>query len=492
MNQSHLFNPNGDECGAALLLSIRPQHAARIFDGQKKFELRKALPKKRFARVYLYESGGRGIVGCFDAGRVIHRPLDDLWESVGEHATTRERFDAYFGSWQKGYAIEVLAPLKFSRPLRPPELKDAIPTFTAPQSFLLLQPGEGLFNVLEEKRNEHLGNRSIRLERIRPENRDCFIEIVTEEISRNYDEITQGFAESLIKLDALGEDPNGIFTISKEVYSAYDAQHGLIGFTTLTFKLGGAAKTGPTILFPDYRGKGYGTSLRSKVVELAKQRGLRKLYCTCPDTELPVIRHLLGNGYRVEAHLTAHYRPRHGELVFGMRLDTKDNDYPAAPKRRSLKAVITPPTSFPDGILTSAAQQLLSEAGYPVDGNKAAMLVRRAKDEQSKPYESKPISMICMARDSQCVGLMILIPKRGGATKGILAASTSNRDSIAQLLSAGEKGQRDRGRRKLYFAQPLNDQYLIDIMIRSGYQAEGLLKQPYKPGLDALVMSKHI
>lgn len=490
MTQNHLFTPQLGEPPPILLLSIKSLHADRIFKGEKHFELRKTLPKKRFGRVYLYESGGRGIVGCFDAGNVVQYPVDELWRAVGERATTRERFDAYFRGWKKGYAIEILSPLKFSQPIFPPALRDAEPSFTAPQSYLLLPHTETLYGVLEERRREQLGRRAIRLERIGPADHQSFVSLVTSEICRNYDEITPDFAGMLLRLDSLGEDPNGIFTTSKEVFSVFDATQGLVGFTTLTFKLGGSAKTGPTILFHEFRGKGYGTSLRRELIRYAKGRGVRKLYCTCPDTEYPVIRHLLGNGFRVEAHLASHYRNEHGELVFGLLLDTREHPHVEAPQRGSFVAETTSPDTFPAKALVAATQRLLSESGYQMDAGRAALLVRRAKEQPDQPYESKPISMVCLEYKNECVGLSILIPKRGGATKVILASATSDTRSIEGLLTESEERQRLRGRRKLYVAHPITDEDIVAVLLRSGYQSEGVLRQPYVPGLDALVMSK--
>ncbi len=69
----------------------------------------------------------------------------------------------------------------------------------------------------------------------------------------------------LLKLNALGDDQNGIFTTRKEVFSISDETVGLVSFTTLTFKIGDSAKTGPTILFEEYRGKGYGASLQELI-----------------------------------------------------------------------------------------------------------------------------------------------------------------------------------------------------------------------------------
>lgn len=492
MIQNHLFPAKAAEKLPILLLSIRPLPAERILRGEKHFELRKALPKRPFSRVFLYESGGRGIVGCFDAGEVLQTPVEDLWEEVGERAATKERFDAYFKGWKKGYAIEVRSPVKFDKPLLPPALRDVIPTFTAPQSYLLLQPTDKLYGLLEDTRRGQLSRQQVWLERIAPTEYAAFVEAVTQEISRNYDEITPAFAEALLHLDALGEDPNGIFTTKKEVFSAFDAAHRLIGFTTLTFKLGGSIKTGPTILFPEYRSIGYGTALRQQIVGYARSQGARKLYCTCPDTEFPVISHLLRNGLRVEAHLSNHYRPQHGELVFGMMLEQRPYQLLVREPRRARSATVEEASRFSEGDLACAVHRLLTETGFPMDCERARHLVGRANEPLRRPYEAKPFSMLCLADDSRCVGLTIMIPKRGGASKGILATSTTDTGSIAKLLAKSEATQRLQHRRKLYFAHPLTDPLIVDLLLSSGYRSEGILREPYTPGLDTLVLSKDL
>src|SRR5690606_163350 len=61
---------------ALLLLAIKAPFADRILAGAKKFELRKRLPKQPYDRVYLYVSGGGGVVGAFDVMSSFTLPLD--------------------------------------------------------------------------------------------------------------------------------------------------------------------------------------------------------------------------------------------------------------------------------------------------------------------------------------------------------------------------------------------------------------------------------
>src|SRR5882724_10834314 len=97
----------------SIILSIRPEHAARIYNGTKRFELRKILPRASFNHVFLYENGSVGITGSFEVGQILHMCIQDLWKAVGFEATSKERFFTYFRDYQKGYAIEVRNPVRF-------------------------------------------------------------------------------------------------------------------------------------------------------------------------------------------------------------------------------------------------------------------------------------------------------------------------------------------------------------------------------------------
>lgn len=138
-----------------IVLSIHEIHAERIFTKQKQFELRKVLPKEPFDKVFLYQTGGKGLVGAFDVSEVVKYSLEELWEHVGEDATTKERFDMYFGERESGCAIKVKNPKKFQESISQDVLKKEVPTFTAPQSYLIVRPGSKnhkiLMNIYEKE-----------------------------------------------------------------------------------------------------------------------------------------------------------------------------------------------------------------------------------------------------------------------------------------------------------------------------------------------------
>ena len=66
-----------------ILLSIKPEFVAKIFNGEKRVEFRKMIPKKHFDKVFIYESSPtQHIVGWFSVSRVIKGHLDKIWKAV--------------------------------------------------------------------------------------------------------------------------------------------------------------------------------------------------------------------------------------------------------------------------------------------------------------------------------------------------------------------------------------------------------------------------
>jgi predicted transcriptional regulator/RimJ/RimL family protein N-acetyltransferase len=492
LSQGVLFEMPAEQPYPALIISILPMHVDRIFQGTKLFELRKTLPATQFRRVYLYETRtGKGIVGCFDVKKIYDSvPLDELWETVGVLGTTKERFDAYFSGRGTGCAVEIANPIKFREPVIPPTLKNKKPNFSAPMSYMILASSEKLYSYLEAKRVEEMGKRDISLRLIQPQEFDSFKRVVTDEISKNYDEITERFAESILKSHEMGYDPNGIFTRNKEVYSVVAAPNQLVGFTTITYKIGGSAKTGPTILFEEFRGKSYGKAIRREIEGICRAKGVRKLYCTCADNQPRVLRYLLNGGMKVEAHLDDHYSASHGEFVLGKMLEASPAACQRPDRRDSDASGLAEATDFDQAELAGAIAGLLQVSGYDVDEARADQIASSATVDSERSYEDKPLSMVCLRSDGRCDGFVILVPKRGGSAKGVVASATGHAESVAAMISEAEDRMRRSGRRKIYVNHNISDHFIIDILFAMGYQIEGVLRQPYSAGIDHAILSK--
>jgi predicted transcriptional regulator len=476
----------------AILLSIRAEHAYRIFTGSKHYELRKVIPVLPFNRVFLYETGGTGIIGCFDVGRIIKAAKAKLWEQVGIAATTLERFNSYFSSVNEGYAIEILNPIRFDQPLTVEQLNGDFIKLNPPQSFIMVRPGQPLYRILEDRRKRMLALRpafNLTLKRIRMSQRRDYKQLVKTHVGSQYDDIDDSFAASTLQIHDLGSDPSGFFTTKKEVLAIYDHKTCL-GFTTLTYKSVGCVKTGPTMLYEQFHRKGYGLATRRAIEARLRPLHIRKIYCTCPDTAQTTIRYLLASGLRIEAHLERHYSTIHNEIVFGKLLLADEQISQVGSTAKVIKARIIAPEKFDKKSLIDDFRKMFSDTWRPVDAKFAKHVIEQAIELRAEKIQEKPKRLVCLGAHGRCVGAIVLLPKRGGAVKGLLLRSTNDNDSLKVLIESALRYVTILGGRKLYFLHPLADSRILAALKEIGFLTEGLLRAPYVPGQDVVIASK--
>jgi len=312
-------------------------------------------------------------------------------------------------------------------------------------------------------------------------------------IRPNYDDIDETFAASTLDIHDLGHDPAGFFTTNKEVMEIRIADEKTVGFTTLTFKSGGCVKTGPTILFDRYQRKGYGLASRIAIEEYVRPMGARKIYCTCPQDAEPVVRYLLTAGMRIEAHLQRHYSAAHDEFVFGKLLIIDEPTLHTAPKLGNAPSRICDPAEFDRETLIKDFANLFAVTWSPVSESFARALIAQAVDVKSTEQSEKPKRLVCLRRGSHCEAAIALMPKRGGAVKGLLLRGTRHAPSLRGLLSAAAQlASGELGGRKLYFIHPLLDATALSILRSVDFQTEGLIRAPYRAGQDAVVLAKFL
>jgi len=120
-----------------VLLSIKPQYADKILNGEKKFEFRRMLYKSPNVKtVVIYATSPvMKVIGEFEVATVHSMKLKDLWRLTMEFSGIEKDFyDSYFAGKEIGHAIEVK---KAKRYLEPKHLKD-FNISHAPQSFVYL------------------------------------------------------------------------------------------------------------------------------------------------------------------------------------------------------------------------------------------------------------------------------------------------------------------------------------------------------------------
>ena len=137
-----------------ILMSIQTRYAKKIFCGEKQWEFRKSLPrysKDDELTVVVYSSGGeRSIVGEFRVGRIVRCPLDELMRLTGYDTDEQavQWFSHYYAGRRVCSALEILAPVRYGRPIYLARLRQSMPAFRPPQNFWYIQPGSELAVLL--------------------------------------------------------------------------------------------------------------------------------------------------------------------------------------------------------------------------------------------------------------------------------------------------------------------------------------------------------
>ncbi|PJT18880.1 hypothetical protein CN884_22585 [Ochrobactrum sp. 30A/1000/2015] len=118
-----------------ILLSIKPEYAEKIFNGEKCFEFRKAIfsePNVDTVVVYATLPVGK-VIGEFKIADVHTGDPQDIWRKTqGKSGITKSFFSEYFKGRTKAYAIEVGERIVFDAPR---SVREFIGRDTPPQSF---------------------------------------------------------------------------------------------------------------------------------------------------------------------------------------------------------------------------------------------------------------------------------------------------------------------------------------------------------------------
>ena len=121
-----------------LLMSIKPAYSTRIFDGTKKFELRRtAVRVTPGDRVVVYASSPiQAVVGWFTVKSVVRMRPSQLWNEHHAHfgVTAKDYFD-YFEGKATAHAIEV-SHVRAVSPVPLSILRRRMRHFRPPQSYM--------------------------------------------------------------------------------------------------------------------------------------------------------------------------------------------------------------------------------------------------------------------------------------------------------------------------------------------------------------------
>lgn len=140
-----------------LLLSIRPEHATKIFEGTKKVELRRVRPSLSSGDwVLVYVSTPvQALMGAFEVDKVIEAEPEDLWKLVHRYAgITKEQFDSYYLGTTKAYGIFLRGTRPLPAPISLISLRQLVSDFHPPQSYLYISQNQA--NTLNEASQQML------------------------------------------------------------------------------------------------------------------------------------------------------------------------------------------------------------------------------------------------------------------------------------------------------------------------------------------------
>ena len=121
---------------ATILLSIKPEYANRIFDGQKQYEYRKRIPKKEVSKIVVYSSAPeQAVIGEIEVIKTLKMKPTPLWNSTKANAgISRSKYRKYFSGCTMAYAFVIGSSEKYptSKSLADFNIQ------SAPQSFVYL------------------------------------------------------------------------------------------------------------------------------------------------------------------------------------------------------------------------------------------------------------------------------------------------------------------------------------------------------------------
>lgn len=120
-----------------VLLSIKPEFAFKIFDGEKRFEFRKVIFKKPDVNtVVVYASSPvQQVIGEFEIEDILTSAPNVIWEKTKMYSGISEDFfHEYFADREVAHAIKIKNTKRYREPLDIRENFNIVP----PQSYVYL------------------------------------------------------------------------------------------------------------------------------------------------------------------------------------------------------------------------------------------------------------------------------------------------------------------------------------------------------------------
>lgn len=117
----------------AILLSINPEYVERIISGEKKYEFRKSVCKRKVDKIIIYSTSPvMKVVGEADIKEILVDNPEKIWAITQKQSgVKKEFFDKYYEGKEEAIAYELEHVVAYEKPKK---LLD-YGIKTAPQSF---------------------------------------------------------------------------------------------------------------------------------------------------------------------------------------------------------------------------------------------------------------------------------------------------------------------------------------------------------------------
>jgi predicted transcriptional regulator/RimJ/RimL family protein N-acetyltransferase len=467
-----------------IILTIKPMHAANIYSGKKKFELRKTAPRRAPCKIYLYETDEkRAITGHIIIDRVFTGSPRQIWREISGKGIEEDRYNKYYEGHDSACVYSIKHAVKYKKPLDVDYLKNEF-DFIVPQHFTYVDSLRKLDEELNDISLKTIvsteAQAGIRFGMLNKANHKDFIDLVHENISENYANTGKAYPQKLIDHFLKNKEINSLTSRRRFIFEIFE-NNTLCGYIVLTQKITGAFKTAPFCLHKEYVNNGIGVKVRELIHTVVEKQGGRKVYCTVPSVNKAAVNYLLSAKYQIEAHLVRHYHNEHDDIVYAFNLSLAGKishlvPRPSAvPTRSNIQTKLTP--EIRDSI------QLCIESIF--SGHYAKLFF----DKLINKIEKKEAFLHAYAEPTNMVS--VLEPKSNRTVHIHIYAQSFHGGLLKKLITSAEIAADVHCQaKKIFLTVDIMDFQILPIALELGYRPEGVLKNYYYVGNDVMVLSK--
>lgn len=136
-----------------IILSIHPEYAQLIDNGEKTFEIRtRCLHIEKGTRIWIYRTLPEAcITSCVEVANILTISPIDAWQNYSlQMCIDQTKYNKYVEGKNNIYLLQLKNVKKLKRKITLGELREKIPPFFPPQFFKKLKKDEEIFQALIE------------------------------------------------------------------------------------------------------------------------------------------------------------------------------------------------------------------------------------------------------------------------------------------------------------------------------------------------------